>query len=138
VKKTKIYSPAQVASGAALGGPIALIYFLRANFRILGKVNEANQTLLWGVLFNVAVLAVFPFVPNKFPNFVIPLVFFLTAHRIATSRQLSNNAIAKSKKFIFESNWKVVGMSLIFGLLFFIIVWATMSGLDALGVIKLA
>jgi hypothetical protein len=48
MEKSPIYSPKQVLAGSFLGGPIALVYFLRTNFKTLGNQSAATQTVIWG------------------------------------------------------------------------------------------
>lgn len=109
-----IYSPKQVSAGSFLGGPIAAVYFLRRNFQALGNPDAARRTLWWGIVFNIAVAAVIPFLPDRFPNYVLPLAYSWAAYGIAASKQLSKETIASSPEFSFESNWRVVGIAIVF------------------------
>ena len=93
---------------------MAAVYFLRRNFQTLGNPDAARKTLWWGILFNIAITAVIPFLPDRFPNYVLPLAYSWAAHGIAASKQLSKEAIASSHEFSFASNWRVVGIALIF------------------------
>ena len=111
MNKTPIYSPRQVSAGSFLGGPIALVYFLRNNFQRLGNNAAAAQTLLWGILFNIAILASIPFLPKHFPHYVIPLAYSLAAQGIAGAKQMKKESIAASLQFCFHSNWRVFGLS---------------------------
>lgn len=112
--KTPVYSPRQIFAGSLLGGPIALVYFLRNNFQRLGKKAAAAQTLLWGVLFNIAILAAIPFLPKHFPNYVLPLSYSWVARIIADTKQLNKGSIASSTQFDFHSNWRVFGLGFVF------------------------
>src|SRR4051812_35538525 len=114
MNKTPIYSPKQIFAGSFLGGPIALVYFLRNNFQRLGNNTVAAQTLLWGVLFNIIILAAIPFLPKHFPNYVIPLAYSWIARGIADANQLNKESIATSLQFCFHSNWRVLGLSVAF------------------------
>src|ERR1041385_123344 len=112
--KTPIYSPKQIFAGSILGGPIALVYFLRSNFQRLGNYAAGAQTLLWGVLFNITILAAMPFLPKHFPNYVLPLVYSWVARGIANAKQLNKESIAASPQFCFHSNWRVLGLGVAF------------------------
>lgn len=72
------------------------------------------QTLWWGCFFNIALLAAMPFMPQHFPNYVIPLAYSWGARGIAESKQLSKESIAESPQFRFHSNWKVLGLGVVF------------------------
>ena len=122
MEKKPVYSPKQIFAGSFLGGPIAMVYFLRNNFQNLGNTSAATQTLWWGILFNIAIVASLPFLPSRFPNYVIPIVYSLTARRIASAKQMEKESIAASTEFCFQSNWKVVGLSVAF-LLIALLVW---------------
>ncbi len=111
-EKIPIYTPKQIFAGSVLGGPVALVYFLRSNFQRLGNASAAKQTLIWGTLFNLAVIVMLPFLPERFPKFIFPLAYSWAARAIADSRQLNNEAIAASDRYRFRSNWAVVGWSI--------------------------
>jgi hypothetical protein len=114
VSRISIYSPKQVLAGSFLGGPVAAIYFLRRNFQALGNPDAARKTFWWGIVFNIAVAAVMPLLPDRFPNYVLPLAYSWAAHGIAASKQLSKEMIASSPEFSFASNWRVVGLAIVF------------------------
>ena len=120
--KMPMYSPAQIFGGAFLGGPIALVYFLYRNFLSLDREVEARATLVWGVAFNVAILALIPFLPDKFPNSVIPLSYAIFGRSLAQSKQLTREAISSSEQFTFQSNWRVFWMAVLF-----IIAWCAIA-----------
>jgi hypothetical protein len=70
--------------------------------------------LWWGVLFNIVLIAVMPFLPERFPNYVLPLAYSWAARGIAASKQITKETIASSPEFSFQSNWRVVGLSVVF------------------------
>lgn len=113
MEKLPIYSPKQVLLGSFLGGPIAMVYFVRANFLTLGNRSAAAQTMIWGVLFNLLVLASMPFA-RSFPRYLIPLAYSLTASGIAEVKQLTKENIAVSSQFRFQSNLRVFGLGIAF------------------------
>lgn len=136
--KSQMYSPNQIAGGSFWGGPIAAVYFLRENFLVLGKTHEAQLTLIGGAAFIVILIGLLPFLPDKFPNMAIPLLYCLSAKQIASSWQLSKDAIANSDQFTFRSNWRIFGVGFAFMVLFLVIALAVMFVLDLIGVISLA
>ncbi len=137
IKIMKMYSPSQVGLGSFWGGPIASVIFLRSNFRKLGKVTEARNTLIYGILFIVVLLGILPFIPDWFPNIAIPLAYCLYAKSVAEKMQLKREEIAESEEYTFESNWKVFGIGTATLLVFLVIAVGIMFGLESLGLISL-
>jgi hypothetical protein len=135
VGNPKLYTPIQIRAGSFLGGPIASVYFLRENFRVLGKVSEAKTTLAWGIAFVVCLLALLPFLPARFPNYLIPLAYSIAAGSIAEKWQLQKQAIVNSGRYQFQSNWRVFGLAVLFLVAFLIVGAVTYFCLVALGVI---
>lgn len=133
----RLYSPTQVGAGSFLGGPFAVVYLLWANFSTLKEESRARATLVYGVLFNIVVLAVLPFLPEKFPNLLIPIIYMVIARMIAEKMQMSKTAIAASPDYDFESGWKVVGLSVLFLGLFFAVALVWLLGLDYFGIATL-
>jgi len=110
----RLYSPNQIGGGSFLGGPFAAVYFVWANFRALGEQGRAAAAMLWGVVFVLVILAVLPFLPEKFPNIVVPVIYSVAARLVAENYQLKKQAIADSDQYDFQSTWKVVGLALAF------------------------
>lgn len=137
MEKSPIYSPKQVLAGSALGGPIALVYFVRANFLTLSNRPAAGQTMIWGVLFNLVVIAAMPFVPRNFPRYLLPLAYSWTAWGVAEAKQLKKENIAVSSQFRFQSNWRVFGLGIAFLVGTFALYCAIFVLLSALHVINL-
>jgi len=59
-------------------------------------------------------MALLPFVPDRFPNYVIPLLYSIAAGFVADKWQLRKQAILDSGKYQIQSNWRVFGMALLF------------------------
>ncbi len=133
----KLYSPNQIGGGSFLGGPFAAVYFVWANFRALGEQGRAAGAMLWGVVFVLVILAVLPFLPEKFPNIVIPAIYSVGARLLAENYQLKKQAIADSDQYDFQSSWKVVGLALLFLAAFFIVAMIWLFALDYFHVITL-
>lgn len=135
--QARLFSPNQIGAGSFLGGPFAAVYFLWSNFTALGKPGAARATLLWGGLFTALTLAVLPFLPEKFPNMLIPLTYTVAARMVAEKNQLSKQAIAQSQEFDFQPIGTVVGLSIgsLVAMLVVIFVWFLV--LDHYGAIRL-
>ena len=110
---TKLYSPEQVAFGVFLGGPVGLIYFLRANFRALGNDAAASKTVIYGLLALSGGLAVALILPDNFPGVVFSIIYIFAARTVAEKHQKTKKAIADSPEYGFQSSWKVFGLALL-------------------------
>jgi hypothetical protein len=137
MNKIKIYSPGQAGMSAFVGGPLAMIYVLKKNFDALGNPAASKKVLLWGLLFTVLLLLVLPFLPEKFPSYILPIIYVVAARQIAEGYQMSKKAIQGSEQFGFESNWKVLGISIGFFFAFLAIALVWILSLQGLGVIHL-
>lgn len=108
-----VYSPRQVAAGAFIGGPVGLIYFLRENFLALGDVDKARKSLIWGVVLIVALLLLLPLLPDKFPSIAFTVGYMAAGQQIASTQQLTREAIDASTLYTVPSNWRVFGKGLL-------------------------
>lgn len=134
----KLLSPTQIAGGSFWGGPIATVYYLRRNYLLLGNEDYAQKTLVYGILFVVFLLCSIPFIPEEFPNMVLPLIYCLSAKQIATSTQLEKEQIENNEEYDFESNWKIFSVGFLTLVLFLVVAVAVMFGLEASGFVILA
>jgi len=119
--KTPVYSPGQVKAGTFLGGPLVGIYFLYRTFKGMGQEASASKTLTGGLIFVIALAALLPFLPSRFPNIVIPLAYALIAESVAKRFQLKKPEILGSDRYRLVSNWRVAAQTLA-GLIIFLIV----------------
>ena len=128
-----LYTPAQIRTGSFLGGPIAAAYLLRENFRVLDRGPQARATVVWGAAFVAGLMALLPFLPTRFPNYLIPLLYSIAAGAVADKWQLQKQAIVDSGKYQVHSNWRVFGMALLSMAAFMLIVVLEIFCLVALG-----
>jgi hypothetical protein len=133
----KLYTQTQIRAGSFLGGPIAAVYLLRENFRVLDRAPEARATVLWGVVVIAGILALLPFLPTRFPNYLIPLLYMFGAGYVADQWQLRKQAILDSGKYRIQSNWRVFGMSVLCLIAFTLALVLEMFVLVALGLVHL-
>ena len=129
----RLYTPGQIRAGSFLGGPIVAAYFLRENFRILGRSSEARTTVMWGAALVVGLMALVPFLPTRFPNYLVPILYATAAGSVADKWQLKKQAIIDSGTYQVQSNWRVFGMSILLMLAFLVIMVLEIFGLAALG-----
>jgi hypothetical protein len=135
-KPVRLYSPVQAAFGVFLGGPAALVYFLRENFVSLGNERLAKNTLIYGAALFLALVVVLPFLPDNFPNLPFTIVFVFTAHYFVGSYQVTKQGIIESPKYEFHSNWRVFGFGLLCLIVSALLIVGPMAGLVALGIIE--
>ncbi|MGO3346386.1 MAG: hypothetical protein ACTIM4_14110 [Marinomonas sp.] len=134
---SKVLSPVQIAAGSFWGGPIATVYYLRKNYLLQGRNDYAQKTLVYGILFIIALLVVLPFIPDAFPGMVIPIAYCLAAKKIALKTQMSKTMIESSEGYTFESNWMIFGVGIVTLVAFLSIIIGYLSVLDLFGIIRL-
>jgi hypothetical protein len=135
--KIKLYSPTQVLIAAFIGGPFATVYVIWKNFRSLGNQKAAQEALIWGIVFVAAILISLPILPDKFPNYAIPIAYSVGARFFAEKYQMSREAIAASDLYGIQSGWNVAGICIGYILAFLAVGFAWMLALDHFGVVKL-
>ncbi|MEL7025049.1 MAG: hypothetical protein AAGL69_15040 [Pseudomonadota bacterium] len=132
-----VYSPNQVSIGTFLAGPLAAVYFLHSNYMALQKQELAARTIPLGVLFTIVLIALLPFVPEGFPNIVIPLAYGLAVKAIVDRTQFTTDDIEANPNYRRISTWKVAGICVVALILFFIVMIPVLLILDGLGVVKI-
>jgi hypothetical protein len=137
VGSSKLFTPLQIRAGTFFGGPIAAVYFLRENFRVLGRLQEVRATHIWGAAFVVGLMLLLPFMPEHFPNYVIPLAYSYAAGAVATKWQLQKEAIVESGTYQRQSNWRVLGLALLFLIAFALLIVIEIFCLNSIGIIKM-
>lgn len=108
-----LYTPRQVYTGSMLGGPFAAVYFVWKNFKTLADERRSRRTLVLGGTLSALFLLVLPLLPEKTPNMVIPIAYSGFAFYMVKTFQQTKEQIARSEAFTFQSNWRVVGVSLL-------------------------
>ena len=106
-----LYSSRQVTVGTLLGGPVGLIYFLKANFAALGDNRSEKKTVVGGLVLVLALLVILPFLPEKFPGFPFTITYTFIAWYVAQQQIAKANATSLS--YDYHSNWQVVGWGLL-------------------------
>lgn len=135
LKNKKVYSPTQAAAGAFIGGPLASVVFLKHNFRVLENPTGERNTLIYGALVLVAILAILPFLPERFPNLAIPLATIVVTRLLVEKYQATKESVLQSESLEFQSNWLVFGIGLACMIIFLVLVFALFFALDSLGIL---
>jgi hypothetical protein len=104
----------QVATGAFLGGPLAATHCLWSNFMALGKPRSAYWALNCGLAATAVIVALaFLFASKQLNGLWVSFVVIFASALIAERYQLSKAAIRASDSYAFQSNWKVLGLGLL-------------------------
>lgn len=135
--KTTLYSPNQVLAAAFIGGPLITLYALKQNFDVLGNLTGSQSVVRWGVAAVVLMLSVLPFLPQDFPQMVLPLAYSLVARAVAEKWQLTREQIADDERYDFIPTGRLIGQSLIGLLVFLVLSLLWLGTLDNLGIIDL-
>ncbi len=114
----KIYTPLQIAFATLFGGPVAAIYLLQKNFRILGNKSAANKTILFGLILTVILVIIVYFSPDEYQipeyiGYVFLIIYISIPACIADSHQLKREDILKSDTYIFQPNEKILGVAFV-------------------------
>ncbi len=134
--KKKVYTPQQAASAAFFGGPIASTMLIKKNFDAMANFELSRKTCIFGVVFVVCLLSLLPFLPEKFPNYLIPMLTAIFTKLVVENFQFKKEEILISEDFEFHSNWRVFGESILYMLLFLIVLFLSFALFSLLGVVK--
>lgn len=133
--KKPVYSPAQAAFGTFLGGPLAGLYFLKSNYDAMKDGRGSKLTSVWGAVSLLAFVLLAPFTPERIPKFIFPLAMSWVIRLLVEKGQFSKEHIQSSAEYCFQSNWKVVGLSLVGTLILGAAVVGTILLYDSAGIL---
>jgi hypothetical protein len=108
----KLYSIRQITAGTFLGGPLAGTMLMAANFREMGRVSTARNTLVGGVAASILVSLLAVILVDRFPSSALPVAYVLSLRAFANSvqgPQLAGHFSAGGGR---QSNWRVLGIAL--------------------------
>jgi len=117
----KLFSIGQITLATFLGAPIAGCLLTAQNYRVLGKVNAAWQTLAVGIVLTVLVFIVAFALPENFPNIVLPVAYTVGCRE--SVKYLQGDVIASREAQGARGSWPIaigVGIGclvLLFGLI---------------------
>ena len=137
-RRQPIYTPFQVRLASFLGGPLAAVFTLHQNFKALQDAQGQRLTLWLGIAFNLALVALLPFLPERFPRQLIPLLYSFAAGGIASTKQLSKAQLNASDQYQRRSGWNVTAVVFASLIAFSLVVFPLYLLLDHWGIIRLA
>ena len=133
MSQNKVYSPTQAALGSFIGGPIASVYFVFQNYHAINKAELASKALTFGGAIVVFLVALLPFLPDDFPNMVIPLVTVVLTRVMVEKYQFDRKTIVEDENLNFHSGWRVFIIGVISFCLFIVSAMSFLILMDLLG-----
>lgn len=129
-----LYTPNQVLAASLIGGPLAALYTLYQNSKLLNQTQRQQQIISAGVPLVLLLLSLSPFTKDIAFQFVIPLAYSLAARSVATlwHAPVLMNAQAEPQPL------RAVIRTCLFGLIaimFASVIWLSLMG--SLGIIDL-
>lgn len=108
----KLFTVGQVTTATFLGSPIAGAVLLALNYRTLGEPTKARQAVVWGVVATAALMVLSWFLPESFPNMILPVAYTIGIAQL--TKQLQGPAIERhlAEGGARGSHWKSVGVGL--------------------------
>jgi hypothetical protein len=133
----KLYSTSQIYGGSFLGGPFAAIYFLKKNFDVIEQYDLSRKTLWLGLLGTFVLISILPFLPEKFPNLVIPIFYSTYASSLAAKHKFKKHEIISANIYELHSNWRVLIIAILAIVVFFAAAIPVFILFDHLGLTKI-
>ena len=112
---------------------MAMVYVLWKNFQALENPHGMHQILFWGSIFVIVLMLFSPLLPNSWLDFVIPFAYPLAGWSLATSFQMTKQAIADSQAYEFQSAWNVIAVSMVFLVAMIVVAFTWFFALVAAG-----
>jgi len=106
----ELYTPGQHFVAAFIGSPIAAAWLAAANYRVLGRAHDARAIVGWGLVATAIAFALGMVLPERFPNFVLPLAYCLVVRSLA---KMQFGALVDAHRAAggkIESWWRAVGI----------------------------
>lgn len=135
MNELKMYSPNQVFLGSILGGPLAMLYFLWANFKTLGKSKEAKYTVIYGAVFALALILFLRFVPEQIPGAIAQCTYSFVALIMVDTLQMNRDEVRAADNYSFQSNWRVLACAVGLYLTWLAIIYPINNFLVAIGAV---
>ncbi len=117
----KVFSPSQIKVATFIGGPMAAAYFLKKAFESIDKSNIAKRSFYISLLVTIIVIFTLPLLPERTPNHLIPILYLIPVVAVLNKYYMTKEEIENSDNLLFESNWKVFGLSCSFAALFIVL-----------------
>lgn len=133
----RVYSVRQIATAAFFGSVLAGAWLIATNFKVMGQQDLARKTIGWGIVAVIAVIGLAFVLPDKMPNYVVPLACAIGLRAWAEARfgkLLKQHKTAGGSQY---SWWRVLGLVLLFVAILFTAAFLIALLLYALGIVAL-
>lgn len=127
-----LYTPRQIYVASFLGSPAAAAWFMALNHRAVSQTKEQRQMLILGGVATVAVFVVAFFLPERTPNIMWPLAYSIGIYYFAHARFGDTVTKHLAEGGQRGSWWRVLGVSLLFLLGIFAVLFVVIGLLPAL------
>jgi hypothetical protein len=108
-----LYTVHQITVATFLGSGIAGAWLAASNFNAVDQPIKARRWIWIGIAATVALLAISFVLPDRFPNFILPLAFAFGARSVATTEFGWILRDHEKMGGDLRSWWKVVGIALL-------------------------
>jgi len=130
-----LYTPRQIYAASFLGSPLCAAWFLRKNFLATSNPGLASKTTWRAIVLTTALLVVGYFLPERFPNFVLPLLYSFLIYQYALSifgKPVKDHLDRGGTK---GSWWEVLGVSIVSLIAIFAVAIVVLYALDLFGLL---
>ena len=132
ISSRKLFSIEQIALASFFGAPMSGCLLMAQNYRALGKAESAWRPIVLGVAGTIVVMLLALFLPDGFPNYVLPAascfgIFFYT-------KQHQGDALIHHFKDGGQKGswWVVIGVSIACTVVLLILLFAIVITFDIL------
>lgn len=101
----KLFSIGQITLATFIGSPIAGCLLVAQNYRNLGNVSAAWQTFILGVVSTILLFPIGFWLPENFPNPVLPMVYTVGMRQLV--KYLQGDAIAVHEAQGKKGSWAI-------------------------------
>jgi hypothetical protein len=133
-----VFSPRQIFLGSYLGGPVAALYYLKSNYRVLNNTVAEKSVLFAGGIFIALLTVSLLNIPDNFPRLAIPLFYSGIALLISENLQINKKTEATSKKYRFCSSWRVTKIAIVSLVGYLIVAFGLLYGIESSRLTQLA
>ena len=133
-----IFSPRQIFLGSYLGGPVAALYYLKSNYKVLNNAVAEKNVLFAGGIFIVLLTVSLLYIPDNFPRLAIPLFYSGIALLISENLQINREKEATSKEYRFCSSWRVTKVAIISLVGYFVVAFGLLYAIESTRLTRVA
>jgi hypothetical protein len=111
--RISVFSPGQITWATFLGAPIAGCVLMALNYRRFGDFTSANVALVTGFIGTALLLAIAFFLPENFPNSVLPVAYTFGMYHSAKLLQGTAYEQHLANGGVKASGWAATGVGIL-------------------------